>query len=889
MTRFFFIVFVLFITLSAMSQTGGITGLVLDEQEQLPLPGATVLLQNLQDSLLQEGTITALDGSYHLQVSNGSYALQVSFMGFKIYRDTLLLEDKPLELATIVLAEETEVLEEIKVVSNLAPTFQRGDTTLYNPAAFKVSLDATANDLLLKMPGFYEVDGKMLALGDTIKEVLVDGKRFFGFNVNEALRSIRPEMIKDIEVYQYKSDEARHSGFEDMNGGQTVNIVTKEQKNSMLFGELAAGIGKDDRYVGEASLNRYSEKNRMNVSGGVNNANVPIKVNQGSPRQSISGNKMEQKRLNANYGLMGRQELNVNYSYNDQQSENISRNSREYISGATAGQANLSERTSDNTSLNNQVRMNWSSPKSEKYQLRVSARLGNSKRESTGLTNASTLMNGELLNANKRLNSSNNESNRINTQLNFIRRLNDKGSAVSANVGLGVNQSEGDGSLLSETRNGSDELVQAVNQISNNERTNTNLNYGLNYNQALSPKSNLNFGYSFSHNSGQSLKTSYDYEEESDSYAHIDSLTSSDFNNTSTVHQGRLAFKTGDGKTNLYVGVNVSQTELESEEVFPKTEQLRETFLFFEPQVKYSIQTDKKMRWQFSYAMSNSNPSLRNLQSVVDNSNPLYISTGNPELKSSRTHNTTISLSKSYVEKGVFMSLNLRGSMTNDMVAQNRVVAQNDTVIMGEYLLPAGGQFSSPINLDGNFRMSMFGTLGLPINTLKSKLNMRTELSFANMPNIINNVKSYSKRYNISQSFTLSSNISEKIDFTLSSNSSFSLVDGRNGSSAQSNYFTQRSGLNLYYNFYKKFIFKTNTGHNYTGASGSLASNSRLYLNLSLSTKLFKDNKGEISLSGYDLTNNVDEMRRTVDEFSVSESYQPTLNQFVMLSFAYRI
>lgn len=235
------------------------------------------------------------------------------------------------------------------------------------------------------------------------------------------------------------------------------------------------------------------------------------------------------------------------------------------------------------------------------------------------------------------------------------------------------------------------------------------------------------------------------------------------------------------------------------------------------------------------------------------------------------------------------MSLNLRGSMTNDMVAQNRVVAQNDTVILGEYLLPAGGQFSAPVNLDGNFSISMFGTLGLPVTKLKSKLNMRTELGFVNAPNIINNVKSYSKRYSMTQNFTLSSNISDKIDFTLLSNSNFSLVDGRKGSAAQSNYFTQRSGINLYYNFYRKFIFKTNTGHTYTGASGSLASNSRLYLNLSLSTKLFKSNKGEISLSGYDLTNSVDEMHRTVDEFSVSESYQPTLNQFVMLSFAYRI
>ncbi len=872
-----------------MSQTSGIAGLVIDEKEQLPLPGATILLQNLQDSLVQQGTISAVNGQFTLDAEAGPYALQVSFMGFKAYKDTVELTDSRLDLATIILTENTAVLDEINVVSNLAPTFQRGDTTMYNPEAFKVSMDATANDLMLKMPGFYEADGQLLAMGDTIKEVLIDGKRFFGTNVNEALRSIRPEMIEEIEVYQYKSDEAKYSGFEDDKGGQTINIVTRRQLDRMLVGEVAAGVGADNRYVGEASVNRYNEKNRLNLSGGMNNINVPLKVNQGSPHQTLSGNKMERKNVNANYGLMGDQELNVNYAFKDNQAENVSANSREYVSGATAGQANSSKSESENSSLDHQVRINWTNQTSEKYQLTASADLGSSLRENRGVTSSSTSMNGQLLNTSERLNTNSNETNRLGTQLNFIRRLNDEGSAISANVNIGFTQNEGTGSLLAETKNSSNELVQAVNQVSDNEKTNTSFRYGLSYNQALSSKSNLNFGYAYRHRNGKALKESYDFDEVTGEYAQLDSLTSSDFNNASTVHEGRVAFKTGDKKANLYVGFNVSQTLLESEEVFPKAEQLKERFVFFEPQVKYAFQTSKKVSFQASYGMSSRNPSLRNLQSIVDNSDPLYISTGNPNLKSSNTHQARFSVKKSLVEKGVFMSLNFRASLTNNMVAQNRVVAQSDTIIFDKYLLPAGGQFSAPVNLDGNYRLGLFGTIGLPVNKIKSKLNMRTNIGYTQTPNIINNVKSYSKRFNVGQGVTLSSNISEKIDFTVTSYSSYSFVDSKSGKASQSNYFAQKSGINLYYNFYKKFILKTNTGHTYTGASGSLSSNSRLYLNCSLSSKLFKSNRGEISLSAYDLANREDEMVRYVDDFSVSEQYQPTLNQFVMLSFAYRI
>ncbi|MCG8580394.1 MAG: outer membrane beta-barrel protein [Bacteroidales bacterium] len=894
MYRYIFIVFVLLLPVAVNSQVHGIKGAVIDSDEQLPLPGATVLLTNVKDSLKQEGTITSMAGEFDLSAPSGKYALHISFMGFKPYRDTLLIDGEPLALGTITLWEEAALLDEIQVVSQLAPTFQKGDTVLFNPDAFKVSMDATANDLLLKMPGFFEIEGKLMAMGDTIKEVLVDGKRFFGNNVQEALTKISPGMIEEVEVYQYKSDEAKYSGFEDMNGGQTVNIVTKAKKQHLKMGQVAAGIGKDDRYVGEADYNRYSEKNRLSLNGGINNVNAPILINRSLPsmgggQATISGNKMENRQLGANYGMMGDNDFNVRYSLSDSDNEKYSTSSREYIAGALNGQANQDESRTNSKRASQRAGLDWSNQANKKFQVRTNFQASSSGSESRSLSNSSTSMNGKLLNENLRINTNDSDNNMLVGRINFIRRLNEKGSAISANVNMNVSQNEGDGSLRSETLNEAGEMVQSVDQRSNNDITNTAYGYGLSYNHALSKKSQLNFGYNYSQRDGESVRKSFNYDEVSGDYTALDTLTSSEFNNASKAHTGKLAFKTGERKSNLYLGVNISQTTLESSEVFPETEHLKEHFLFFEPQVKYSHQTKKKLSLQASYGMSNRNPSLRDLQDIVDNSNPLYISTGNPNLRSSQTHQVSFSMRKSNPVKGTFTSIALRAGVTNNMVTQNRVVAQNDTTVLGDYFLPAGGQFSKAVNLDGYYRVSLNGTFSLPLKKLKSKLNMRTGLSYNRTPNIINNVVDYSNRLNMTQNFTLSSNISEKIDFTLVSNSNFSLVDGQSGSASQSNYFSQRSAINLYYNFYKKFIFKTNTSHTYTGASGSLASNSRLYLNLALSTKVFKSNKGEIILSAYDLANHEDEINRRVDEFSVSESFSPTLNQFYMLSFVYKI
>ncbi|WP_289053148.1 TonB-dependent receptor [Carboxylicivirga marina] len=889
MYRLLFILFAIAASTSSYSQTSVVSGLVIDAKERLPLPGATVLLDALNDSLPPQGTITSIDGVFNFNVPPGKHMLQVSFMGFRTFKKNITVTDSVFQVPTIILIEDHEMIDEIQVVSNLAPTFQRGDTLVYNPEAYKVSLDATTSDLLLKMPGFYADGDKMMAMGDTIKEILVDGKRFFGNNVKEALENIPPDMIKKIDVFQYKSDEAKYSGFEDMNGGQTINIITKNQKNSMLVGEVAAGYGKDDRYVGEGKLNRYSETHRFNLNGRHNNVNAPVKINRGGGGGTISGNEREQTQLGANYGYTGEQDFNVRYNFNDNQSENYSSNSREYVAGALAGQYNSNERRSNSSVQGHNAGLQWTNHASEAFKLTVSANMGQNTNENQSLNLSETYKDDVLLNKNTGVNSNLGESNTFGGQVNVIRRLNDKGSALSANAGVNVSQSTGHGQQWSETINSAGETVQAINRQAESNNDGSTFKAGLTYNHAISEYSQLNMGYSISQRQGQSQKQSFDYDEDSQSYSRLDSLTSSDFNNVSTSQRARLAFKTGGEKTKLYLGLALSQNMIQSEEVFPEVEQLKETFRFIEPQVKYSYKQSKKINWQASYGMSSSNPSLRSLQDVVDVSNPLNISTGNPNLKSSSRHRARVSMRRSSPQKGVFTSVNFTASLTNDMVAQNRVVAQNDTIVLGEYFLPAGGQFSQPVNLDGNYRLGLDFTAGLPVNKLKSKLNMRSGVNYSRMPNLINGVVDYSKRLNLSQSFTLGSNINEKIDFTIRTSSNYSMVDNRGGGSSQSNYFTQNSGINLYYNFYKKFIFKTNTSHSYTGASGSLASNNRFNLNVALSSKLFKNNKGEIIFTAYDLTNNQDELRRTVDEFSITESYSPTLNQFYMFSFVYRI
>ncbi len=877
------------LVISASSQSKlKLKGTILDGKEKLPLPGATIMLTNLSDSIKSDGTITGLDGKFEIEVPKGKYIFTASFLGFNKYQDTLLIKDVA-SLDTIQLFEEKSMLEEINVVSTLAPTFQRGDTTQYNPDAFKVNLDATAGDLLMKMPGFYSVDGKLLAMGDTIKEVLMDGKKFFGNNISQALNMIPPKIIKKIEVYQYKSDGTKHSGFEESTEGKTVNIVTNLDTNAFVKTDLAAGVGKEERYAGKANYNRFMESNHFNANAEKNNINVPLRINRGSGQNSISGDEMKNNNINANFGLRGDTDFSVNYSFNNSESGTVSSSNREYLTGSLIGQKLYNQNSSQSASDNHSGGLRWSSRKNPKYYFSSSFQFSTSTSDSDNESSSRTLLNEDLINSSSNNSLTNNSSLSASGDVNFTRKLNQKGRSISTQLKYSYRSNQGDRKQLSETINSNGSTSQNINQISDNETLNNDITLGLSYNEKIGKKGHLSLGYRYRNYVQESDKETFDFDENIQEYSELDSLTSNNFENKSSVHVGKLGYRNEHGKFKTYAGIDFTNTHMENKELFPDESMFKEEFTTISPQIKLSYNSKKHKRFSLNYGMNQQIPSVSNLQDIVDNTNPLYISTGNPNLKLASRHSISFAMFRSNVKKSTFTTIQMKASLTNNMVAQNRVVAQNDTTVLGSYFLPAGGQFSQPVNLDGQFSLGIDGTFSFPLKKLKSKLNSRTGINFSRTPNILNNIKNEASRINVSQNFTLASNINEKIDFTINSNTDYSVVENTTSTTNQSGYFTQRTAVNLYWNFYKKFIFKTNTSQRYTGPSGTLEGNNRWFVNLSLSKKLFKDNKGEIAVSAYDIANNQNDVNRSVDDLYISESYRRTLNNFYMVSFSYKL
>ena len=252
----------LFVTNPLMLAQHTLSGTILSKTDNAPVEMATVRLfqyqhipntidpntgKNTIDSTLIQGAQTAYDGIFILNnIPAGKYKLIISSVGFAERTQEIQMPNKHLDLPTIHLHEQVQHLAEVSVQGHAAEMTVKGDTIEYNTAAYQVSETATVEELLKKMNGV-EVDkeGKVTINGEEIKSVRIDGKKFFGDDVQTATKNIPAEMIEKIQVIDEKSEMAKLTGFEDDDTERIINLSLKKNRKQGVFGNYSGALGMD--------------------------------------------------------------------------------------------------------------------------------------------------------------------------------------------------------------------------------------------------------------------------------------------------------------------------------------------------------------------------------------------------------------------------------------------------------------------------------------------------------------------------------------------------------------------------------------------------------------------------------------------------------------------
>ena len=284
MKRLFVTISLLFVALSAIAQTGKVSLSLIDSQTKQGVMGAVVEVYPTATPDKKRYYTSGAEGYVSIPGLNyGSYTLVATFIGYEDLKKEFRLSAATLSLGKIAMTEKSERIETVVKTVKALRTSQNGDTLSYSAGAFKVSNDADVEGLLKKMPGITMNNGSLEAQGEAIKKIFVDGKEFFGDDVNTAIKSLPAEAVDRIEVFNKLSDQAEFSGMDDGEGYKAINIVTKEGMRQGQFGKMYAGYGyepksddelaKGHKWIVGGNVNFFEGDSRVSLIGLFNNIN----------------------------------------------------------------------------------------------------------------------------------------------------------------------------------------------------------------------------------------------------------------------------------------------------------------------------------------------------------------------------------------------------------------------------------------------------------------------------------------------------------------------------------------------------------------------------------------------------------------------------------------
>lgn len=925
----------LFTAAAAQAQTYSLQGSVRDANDQQALIGVSVVVSPAADTSIRSGAVTDMDGNFMIaNLAAGSYVLRISYLGYEpVTRSVNLLADQ--DLGVLQMKTGNNVLQTVTVEGTQIRSQQLGDTSQFNAGSFKTNPDANAEDLITKMPGVTSDNGTVKVNGEDVKQVLVDGKPFFGDDPNAALKNLPSEIIDKIQVFDQQSDQSQFTGFDDGNTKKTINIVTKRGRNNGVFGRLQAGYGTDDRYTAGGNLNFFNGDRRISIVGLANNVNQQNFSSEdllgisdggggrggfggsGGGRGGRGGGRGGSSDGGGNFGgggggssnfLVGQQNGitqtqsgGINYSdtwskklkvtgsyfFNRSENTNTTTLTRSYFATDPDSALGYNETgTSRSINYNHRanLRLEWNIDSNNSLLIvpRVSFQNNESDRNILGLsTIGANGLDGRVQNRY----TSNNSGYSLGNQLLYRHRFAKPGRTISVGINTTYNEKTGDGSLYSLNEYyGSDTTL--TDQRYDLSSDGINLSGNLTYTEPLSRKSQLMVTYNPSYNRSNSDKETFNNTQ--DGYTDLDTSLTNTYENTYTTQRGGLGYRYNDSQYNFMVSLNAQQAVLDGDQSFPYPLQVNKTFTNLLPSAMFNYRFSRTQNLRLMYRTNTNPPSITQLQNVVDNSNPLLLRTGNPDLKQDYTHTLSLRYGNTNSKKGTGLFIFASASMVNDYVANNTVIATNDTVVRG-VALNRGSQLSFPVNIDGNWSARSFLTYSLPISPIKSNLNLSGGYTFNRTPGLINNLTNYANTHAINGGVVLSSNISENIDFTLSYQGAYNIVNNTLQAQSDYNYYSQNTSLKLNWIFLDRFVANTNFNHTLYSGLGEGYDRNFLLWNASLGYKFLKDKSLQADIYAFDLLDQNNSISRTITDAYVEDAQTQVLQRYVMLRLTYTL
>ena len=722
---------------------------LIDEKTSEPVGYATASLTVKGENSATKYALTDHDGKAALtKVKKGTYILKAELMGYKTHMQEVNVE-KNVDLGDIKMAEDVETLDASKVSAVGNPIVIKKDTIEYNASSFKISDNDMLEELLKKLPGV-EVgsDGSVTANGETIKKITIDGKTFFLDDPQLATKNIPAKMVQKVKVVEKKSEQAEFTGIEDGEEETIIDLSVRPGMMNGVFGNVMGGGGHDVpspqntmndwRYQGAAMVGRFTDKSQLSVILNANNTNNRgFNDMAGSMMQGMRGGGGGMGRgmggwggnngittswmggLNGAFDLLdGDMELAGNYLYNgsDKYVEEISSKTTFLEDGSSLLYDNQGFNTTRTQGHRFGVRLEhkFSEKSSILFEPQVNFGSGSFSEISDFETfSQSADMQKSKTNDGYTNNNGANDNWSTSGFLLYRQRIGKPGRTFSANIRYSFSNNQLAG--LNQSLTNVYDMSEAgqrdiVNQFYDSQSKSSSLSGRLVYTEPLAKYLFLEANYQYSWNLSTSVKNTFNsgsnvldetgkliYNENG---AIRDDIYSNDILNRYINQRAGMSLSWQKEKFNAKLGASLNPTDTHNE---TNGESYNSKVLNWSPEAMLRYEMTENANMRIFYNGRSSQPSTSQLMPVPDNSNPLNVSFGNPNLKPYFNHN--IRANFGYTNKKTFTSMhaNIRGGIVQDAITN------------AQWYDKAGAQYSIPVNGPGTGNINANIMLNSPL------------------------------------------------------------------------------------------------------------------------------------------------------------------------------
>jgi len=895
-----------------------------------PLVSATVMLLDKQDSTMLEFTTTGIDGFFEFKkIPAGEHLVKVTYVGYiPLTLDATSTDGSDINYGKVELKEIAEELMEVVIKAAKAPIVMRGDTIEYDATTFIVPEGSSVEDLLRQLPGVeVDQDGSIMSEGKDVTKVTVDGKSFFGQDPKAATKNLPAEGISKVQVFDRKSEEEEITGITGDSKEKEMNLQLKDEFKKGGFGKVVGGLGTESRAELKGNYNKFNKKMQFSIVGVGNNTgrnglswddyqdfmgsnsfnfggdgdygfggggrgySITFGGNDDDIESSIqsvffsggnNGGFPENYNggLNYNYDDNGNKLSSVYYYNQAGITRESSTRRQSFFDNYTI--ENDNNTSTDNISRGHRGEFNFEKEIDSLNTVKINLNLAAMDKNnfSSGTTRLSR---DQVLST---LSDFSNQANSfgylINAQGIWRKKFKKKGRRLGFNASF-LNTSldeDGSNSSTNDFYNSAGEVdsVSVVDQISESTAVKNEIKANAIFVEPLSSRFFFQTFYNFSNRNQDGDRDVLNVEQEMQT---LDEFLSRTYENTVMTNrigaQIRYSFK----GFNISAGAAYQAFNLDGQYTGKGNAGIEgtvdKTFTNWIPNFNIDYPISRTSYLSGNYSVSTQTPSISNLQPIVDNRNPLFISEGNPDLIPSVSHSGSIRYNIRKPASSFRFSTSLSYSYNVNEIIREETVDDNLVT------------YSTLTNFTGGQSANIWSNLSLPL--LKNKITLRMGYSFNNRRSyaIVNDIENETTTISHSPSFRL--NITPNQDYSIYANARFGWNDTKyNINTSQDQQTTNnRYGLELNAKTVAGIFFNSDFSYSQNINERFGVDQTIPIMNLSMYRRFLKGDQLEARLSLYDAFNRNTDIGNYASGNSVTTSQTLSLGRYFMFSLSYNI